>query len=91
MIFEDGMVTGKIATPFNIGTRKVETLTPFMREGKILSAYGDTFPDRHMLAASTLPVAVSPDKSLRRMAEDEGWRILQEEAMSSSNETADAV
>jgi HAD superfamily phosphoserine phosphatase-like hydrolase len=91
MIFEGGKVTGEIATPFNIGTRKVEALAPFMREGKILSAYGDTFPDRHMLAASTLPVAVSPDKSLRRMAEDEGWRILQEEVMSSSSETAAAA
>jgi HAD superfamily phosphoserine phosphatase-like hydrolase len=91
MVFEDGLVTGKLATPFNIGTRKVEALTPFMREGKILSAYGDTFPDRHMLAASTLPVAVSPDKNLRRLAQEKGWRILQEEAKSPSNGTGDAA
>jgi phosphoserine phosphatase len=91
MIFEDGIVTGELATPFNIGPRKVEALAPFMREGKILSAYGDTFPDRYMLAASKLPVAVSPDKALRRMAEAESWRMLQEEVMSSASVTEDVV
>ena len=91
MIFEDGIVTGKLATPFNIGPRKVEALAPLMREGKILSAYGDTFPDRFMLAASTIPVAVSPDKALRRMAQDEGWRILQEESTSPAIVSEDAV
>ena len=91
IVLDDGKVTGKLATPFNLGPRKVEALGPFMREGKVLSAYGDTFPDRHMLAASTFPVAVSPDKALRQLAEDEGWRILQDETTGLSDGTADAA
>lgn len=91
MLFKDGLVTGKLASPFNVGPRKVEALAPFMRKGRILSAYGDTFPDRHMLTVSELPVAVYPDQALRRTAESQGWRILQEDSTIPADATEDVV
>jgi phosphoserine phosphatase len=78
LVFEDGRVNGELASPFTVDERKAELLEPFTREGKIYSAYGDSWADRHMLAMSERPVAVHPDKRLRRLAESEGWRILEE-------------
>jgi len=78
VIFEDGRLTGELATPFNVGEKKVEKLSSFMSRGRIFSAYGDTAADRFMLAVSRQPVAVHPDKALRRLAQAEGWRILDE-------------
>jgi len=76
IVFEDGKVTGELGTPFNVGERKAEKLRPFMQEGKIYSAYGDTEPDQYMLGISQQPVAVYPDKALRKLAKAGGWRIL---------------
>ena len=78
IIFENGQLTGQLATPFNVGARKAEALQPFTQDGQIYSAYGDTESDRYMLEISQHPVAVYPDKTLRRLAENEGWRILGE-------------
>ena len=77
IIFEEGRLTGELATPFNVGPKKVEQLDPFLIGGKIFAAYGDTRADRFMLVISQHPVAVHPDKTLRRMALAEGWRILE--------------
>jgi phosphoserine phosphatase len=78
MIFENGLVTGRLAMPFNVGPRKAEALAPFTQDGKIYSAYGDTGSDRYMLEMSRHPVAVHPDETLRSLAESEGWRIVDE-------------
>lgn len=78
MIFEDGLVTGRLAMPFNVGPRKAEALAPFTQDGKIYSAYGDTGSDRYMLEMSRHPVAVHPDETLRSLAESEGWHIVDE-------------
>lgn len=74
--YDDGKVTGELVTPFNVGELKTEELEPFLSDGKIFAAYGDTFSDRHMLAISQNPVAVHPDRKLRRLAQEKGWRIL---------------
>jgi len=79
IIFEDGRLTGELAAPFNVSEKKVEKLQPFMSEGKIFGAYGDTAADRFMLTISQHPVAVHPDKALRRLAQAEGWRIMEGE------------
>lgn len=78
MIFEDGLVTGRLALPFNVGPLKAEALAPFTQEGRIYSAYGDTGSDRYMLEISHHPVAVYPDETLRNLAESEGWRVVDE-------------
>jgi phosphoserine phosphatase len=76
--FENGKLSGRLLMPFCVGQRKAELLRPFMRYGKIHSAFGDSVDDSYMLAASYEPVAVFPDRRLRNMAEARAWRIMAE-------------
>ncbi len=77
LLYEDGVFSGKIAGPLNAGQRKADQLEPFLRDGRILAAYGDTEQDLPMLLLSRSPAAVYPDAGLRREAERLGWRILE--------------
>lgn len=78
IVVESGIFTGELASDFNVGPRKQEQLQSFAPpEGKIYAAYGDTYSDIFMLGFSENPVAVSPDKRLRREAMSRGWRILE--------------
>ncbi len=77
VIFNDGRLTGELGSPYTVGRHKLEKLAPFMTEGKIFVAYGDTGSDRFMLEASRHPVAVHPDRALRRLAQKKAWRILE--------------
>ena len=38
-------------------------------------AYSDSITDAPMLAAVGNPVAVNPDRELRRLAEEQGWEV----------------
>ncbi len=66
--------------PFVYGEGKVEAITALAAgEGLDLSAsvaYSDSISDLPMLRAVGRPIAVNPDKELRRIAEAEGWEIL---------------
>ncbi len=76
---EAGVFTGELVGDFNVGPRKRDQLMPFAPQGgKIHAAYGDTFSDHFMLSISENPVAVFPDRGLRREALANGWRILEE-------------
>ena len=75
--YEDGLFNGQISGALNAGQRKAEQLEPFLRDGRILAAYGDTAQDLPMMTLSHEPVAVYPDDGLRREAESRGWRILE--------------
>ena len=77
LVYEDGLFSGRIAGPLNVGERKAEQLEPFLQDGRILAAYGDTEADVPMMVLSQSPVAVFPDKGLRYEAESRGWRILE--------------
>lgn len=81
LLYEDGLFSGQIAGPLNVGERKAEQLQPFLRDGRILSAYGDTAADLPMLLLSQSPVVVFPDQDLRDEADRHGWRILEDEAL----------
>lgn len=74
--WENGRFTGETAAPINTGIRKVEQLEPFARDGQIEAAYGDTAADIPMLQMARHPVAVFPDKKLRKTAQAHNWRIL---------------
>jgi phosphoserine phosphatase len=75
---ENGVFTGELAGDLNVGARKRDQLSHFAPpDGKIYGAYGDTFSDSYMLALSEHPVAVFPDRRLRRAALSNGWRILE--------------
>ncbi len=77
LAYEDGLFSGRAAGPLNVAERKAEQLEPFLRDGRILAAYGDTIQDLPMMVLSRGPVAVYPDDDLRREAESRGWRILE--------------
>ena len=78
IVVEEGIFTGELAADFNVGPRKQEQLRSFAaQDGRIFAAYGDTLSDTFMLAFSENPVAVSPDRRLRREALSKGWRILE--------------
>lgn len=44
---------------------------------KTTVAYGNSIHDRAILEACGTPIAVTPDRRLRRMAKTRGWRILE--------------
>ena len=74
---ENRRFTGLTATPFNIGPRKVAQLQPYLVNGRLAAAYGDTVRDIPMLELAEEPVAVHPDALLRETAVARGWRILE--------------
>jgi len=76
LAYEDGLFNGEIAGPLNVAERKAEMLQPFLQDGRIFAAYGDTDEDLPMLNLSQTAVAVYPDAGLRLEAERLGWRIV---------------
>jgi HAD superfamily phosphoserine phosphatase-like hydrolase len=76
LLFDNNIFTGKIKSEMNIGTYKVEALLPFMINGKVFAAYGDTVADIPMLEISENPTAVNPDGELLAKAKLHNWRIL---------------
>ena len=78
MIVEDGIYTGEIAF-YAYGEGKAEAMRELAeRHGYDLSAcwaYSDSITDRPMLELVGNPVAVNPDKALRRHAAERGWRL----------------
>lgn len=76
--FDGDAFSGEIVGQLNVGERKVARLKAWMNGGRLVAAYGDTERDIEMLTSAEMPVAVSPDAVLRRTAEAQGWRILEE-------------
>ena len=78
MVVEDGRYTGEISF-YAYGEGKAVAIRELADErGYDLSqcwAYSDSFTDRPMLEAVGNPVAVNPDKALRRHAAEQGWRL----------------
>jgi HAD superfamily hydrolase (TIGR01490 family) len=78
MVVEDGRYTGEIAF-YAYGEGKAEAIRELAQQrGYDLAqcwAYSDSITDRPMLEAVGNPVAVNPDKALRRHAAEVGWRL----------------
>ena len=78
MVVEDGKYTGDIAF-YAYGEGKAEAIRELAgRNGWDLAecwAYSDSFTDLPMLEVVGNPVAVNPDKALRRVAAERGWPI----------------
>jgi HAD superfamily hydrolase (TIGR01490 family) len=74
----DGKFTGKLEF-YCYGDNKAEALRELEREEGIdLSAsyaYSDSITDLPMLEAVGNPVAVNPDRELRKIAQQRGWKI----------------
>lgn len=75
----DHCLTGRIAGLHPFGAAKAECLTAMNRAGAFdlarSFAYADHYADRYLLATVGHPVAVNPDRRLRRLAERQGWMI----------------
>ena len=76
----DGRYTGRALRPLH-GKAKVAALAELAaRESLDLSAstaYSDSHSDLPFLEAVGHPVAVNPDRALRKLAEERGWPILE--------------
>lgn len=76
----EGRYTGTMAF-YNAGEGKVQAVTELAaREGFSLadcSAYTDSATDQPLLEAVGRPVAVNPDRDLRRLAKERGWETLE--------------
>ena len=76
-----GRYTGRLAGPFCYKTGKVAEIQQLAGErgydlGRC-SAYSDSISDLPFLEAVGVPVAVNPDRELRRHASAHGWRVVE--------------
>jgi HAD superfamily hydrolase (TIGR01490 family) len=75
----NGQFTGELTTPPIGEEEKARVVRVFAAERGIdlerSYAYGDSIADLPMLRITGHPVAVNPDRKLRRVAEREGWPI----------------
>ncbi|HEV2178652.1 MAG TPA: HAD family phosphatase [Terriglobia bacterium] len=80
MVFREGRATGMVAPPLIAGGEKVEAMKRFCAERDAplagCRAYSDSFSDRPMLESVGNPVAVNPDRRLKRVAAERGWPVL---------------
>ena len=78
MVAEDGKYTGEIEF-YAYGEGKAVAMRELAEQhGYDLSAswaYSDSYTDRPMFEVVGNPVAVNPDKALRRHAAEQGWRL----------------
>jgi HAD superfamily phosphoserine phosphatase-like hydrolase len=81
LIFSEEKLTG-IQAPINAYQHKAAAVRGHFGTGPIHAAYGDTASDLAMLELSNEPVAVNPDRELRKIAITRGWKILACEAQS---------
>jgi HAD superfamily hydrolase (TIGR01490 family) len=81
----DGVYTGREGGPFNYREGKAQAIRELAeREDIDLSksyAYSDSESDLPMLRLVGHPVAVNPDKTLARVAREEGWEIMRFERL----------
>ena len=80
LVFENGAATGEVAPPLIAEKEKVAAMIRLCRERNVevaqSKAYSDSFSDVPMLEAVGNPVAVNPDRRLKRLALERAWPIL---------------
>jgi phosphoserine phosphatase len=78
---QGGRLTGGIDGPRPWGRSKAELASQLLERISVspddAAALGDSWSDRHILRLCGRPVAVSPEGRLRRLADREGWRIIE--------------
>lgn len=73
----DGRLAGGLDGPLNVGDAKARRLHEALGDERLYAAYGDSGDDVPMLLLSDRPVAVYPDRVLRRTASDLGWSVFE--------------
>ena len=74
--------TGKIVGEPNFGEEKVRRIKRWIKENQIDTnlykiAYSDSFHDLPLLEFADLPTAVNPDKKLKEISSNRGWKIIE--------------
>jgi len=81
LVERDGVLTGELAGPPIADERKGELIREYaLKHGLDLGqcfAYTDSHGDLSMLDCVGHPAAVNPDRRLRRLARQRGWRVEQ--------------
>jgi len=74
----DGRFTGRLEGPFCHGRGKLARLWVEVGPADLsrATAYSDSMSDLPLLTAAGRPVAVNPDRRLRREARTQGWPVL---------------
>jgi HAD superfamily phosphoserine phosphatase-like hydrolase len=72
----DRSVTGRTLAPTQSGLQKASAVEALAAGAEVVAAFGDTVADVPLLVLATRPVAVAPDRELRREAIRRGWEIL---------------
>ena len=76
----DGVLTGRIEHPMCYGPGKLErlgTVTGWSGDNGVVSfAYADSMSDLPLLESVGSPVVVTPDRHLRRVADERDWPVL---------------
>lgn len=79
--FRDGICTGRlVGNPMFRGQKKEAVLSWLRKQGvppEACSFYSDSSYDLPLLEAVGRPVAVNPDRRLRRIARTRGWPIME--------------
>jgi HAD superfamily hydrolase (TIGR01490 family) len=80
LVYEKGAATGAVARPLIAEQEKVKAIRRLCEqcsvEPALCKAYSDSFSDTPMLESVGNPVAVNPDRRLRRIAQERGWPIV---------------
>ncbi len=79
--FRGGVATGEVERPLIAEEEKVAAMRRYASERDAAlegsKAYSDSLSDLPMLEAVGYPVAVNPDRRLRRVARARGWPVLE--------------
>ena len=73
----DDRLSGGLDGALNVGDAKARRLHEVLGSERLYAAYGDSGDDVPMLLLSDRPVAVYPDRVLRRTASDLGWSVFE--------------
>jgi len=80
LVYENGAATGEVVRPLIAEREKVAAIIRVCDEQRVAisesKAYSDSFSDVPMLESVGNPVAVNPDRRLRRIAVERGWPVL---------------
>ena len=73
----EGKFTGKVAGRPNFSQEKVRRINKWIEEKKFdeIFSYSDSIHDLPLLKFADFPIAISPDKELRRVAKERKWLI----------------
>ena len=81
LVYKNGSATGEIVPPLIAEREKVAAMMKICEQHRaepaLSKAYSDSFSDVPMLEGVGHPVAVNPDRRLRRVAAQRSWRIVE--------------